>query len=87
MLTLWNYAKPGVKYAFWFISVMYLVGVIAVLITVGVDKGFEFVITRLGELWWPMLQFYLIWPVAPMLIIVLLSGLSRKLANEEELEA
>lgn len=87
MLNLWNYAKPGVRYAFWFISGMYLVGFIAVLIMVGVDKGFEFVMMRLGELWWPMLQFFLIWPVAPMLLIVLLSGLSRKPAKNEELEA
>jgi len=75
MLNLWNQARPHIKFGFWLICSLYFAMIIMAFVLVGWDKGLDFAITRIGEVWWFLLQLYLVIPVTPMLILVLLDGL------------
>ena len=74
MKRLWQSASPQVKFAFWLFQALFIMLYIAVFVLVANTKGFDFLIANLKTGWLSMLEFYLLIPTFPTLLLVVLSG-------------
>lgn len=87
---IWNHAKPNVKLMFWLTLALYVGTLVLAFIILGYSMGYGVVWDMVKPNLLRVIQFLALWPVLPMLILVLIDGNHHRkltLNNPENIEA